>query len=83
MAGNGSDVMNCGYGHGFSVNEVVAVAKRVTEIDFPVEEPDRRPGDPPALTADSTRLRTLTGWFPRHDDLEFIIRTAWNWERNL
>jgi UDP-glucose 4-epimerase len=57
MAGNGSDVMNCGYGHGFSVNEVVAVAKRVTGTDFPVEETDRRPGDPPALTADSTKLK--------------------------
>ena len=82
MAGNGSDVMNCGYGHGFSVKEVVAAAKRVTGIDFPVLETDRRAGDPPALTADSTRIRALTGWSPRHDDLEFIIRTAWEWEKN-
>jgi UDP-glucose 4-epimerase len=75
--------MNCGYSHGFSVREVIQVARQVTGIDFPVEETDRRPGDPPALIADSTQLRTLTGWFPRHDDLEFIIRTAWNWERKL
>ena len=83
MDGKGPDVMNCGYSHGFSVREVIQVARQVTGIDFPVEETDRRPGDPPALTADSTQLRTLTGWFPRHDDLEFIIRTAWNWERKL
>lgn len=83
MNGKGPNVMNCGYGHGFSVREVIQVARRVTGVDFPVEETDRRPGDPPALTADSTRLRTLTGWLPRHDDLEFIIRTAWNWERKL
>ena len=78
-----SDIMNCGYGHGFSVKEVVGVAKRVTGIDFWVEETDCRPGDPPALTADSTRLKSLTGWTPRHEDLEFIVRTAWNWELKL
>jgi UDP-glucose 4-epimerase len=59
------------------------MAKKVTGIAFTAEETGRRTGDPPALVADSTKLRTLTGWFPRHDDLEFIIRTAWNWERKL
>jgi UDP-glucose 4-epimerase len=83
LAGNGSDVMNCGYGHGFSVKEVVAASKRVTGIDFPAEETDRRPGDPPALMADSARLRSKTGWAPRHDDLDFIIRTAWEWEKKI
>jgi UDP-glucose 4-epimerase len=75
-------VMNCGYGHGFSVKEVVAMTKKVTGIDFLAEETGRRAGDPPALVADSNKLRRLTGWTPRHDDLEFIIRTAWDWERN-
>jgi UDP-glucose 4-epimerase len=83
MAGNGSDVMNCGYGHGFSVKEVVAAAKRVTGIDFPVLETGRRAGDPPALIADSARLRNKTGWAPRHDDLDFIIQTAWEWEKKM
>jgi UDP-glucose 4-epimerase len=78
-----SDAMNCGYGHGFSVREVVDVAKKVTGVDFPVEYVGRRPGDPPALIADSTKLRRVTGWTPRHDDLEFIVRTAWEWERKL
>jgi len=77
----GTEVMNCGYGHGYSVREVVAAAQRVTGIAFAVEETDRRAGDPPALVADSGLLRRLTGWRPRHDDLEFIIRTAWDWER--
>jgi UDP-glucose 4-epimerase len=76
-----SDIMNCGYGHGFSVREVVDVVKKVTGVDFPVQEMGRRAGDPPALIADSSKLRSLTGWVPRHDDLEFIVKTAWDWER--
>ncbi len=77
----GTMVMNCGYGHGYSVREVVSAVRKVTGVDFAVEETGRRPGDPPSLVADSRLLRRLTGWQPRHDDLEFIIRTAWNWER--
>jgi UDP-glucose 4-epimerase len=78
-----SDIMNCGYGHGFSVREVVAAAKKVTGINFTVEEAPRRAGDPPQLVADSTKLRSMTGWQPLYDDLEFIIRTAWEWELKL
>jgi UDP-glucose 4-epimerase len=76
-----TEIMNCGYGHGYSVREVVEAAKRVTGIDFRTEETGRRAGDPPALIADSGLLRRLTGWQPHHDDLDFIIRTAWDWER--
>jgi len=76
-----SDVMNCGYGHGFSVKEVVEAVKRVTGIDFPVEETDRGAGDPPELVADSTKLQKRTGWEPQDDDLDFIIETAWKWEK--
>jgi UDP-glucose 4-epimerase len=78
-----SEIMNCGYGHGFSVREVIDVAKKVTGVDFKVEYTDRRAGDTPALIADSTKLRQLTGWTPRHDDLKFIVRTAWEWEKRL
>ncbi|MBM4312649.1 MAG: UDP-glucose 4-epimerase GalE [Deltaproteobacteria bacterium] len=78
-----TEIMNCGYGHGYSVREVVDMAKKVTGVAFSVEEAGRRAGDPPALVADSSLLRRLTGWQPRHDDLEFIIRTAWSWERTL
>jgi UDP-glucose 4-epimerase len=78
-----SEVMNCGYGRGFSVRQVVEAAKKVTGIDFAVVETDRRAGDPPELVAYSTRLQVKTGWEPRHDDLDHIIRTAWDWERKL
>jgi UDP-glucose 4-epimerase len=76
-----SDVMNCGYGHGFSVLDVISAAKKVTGVDFPVELAARRPGDPPELVADSSKLKRLTGWTPLHDDLPFIIETAWKWEQ--
>jgi UDP-glucose 4-epimerase len=76
-----SAILNCGYGQGYSVREVVTAAKKVTGIDFPVEEADRRAGDPPALVADNSKLLKLTGWIPRYNDLEYIIRTAWEWER--
>ncbi len=79
----GSDVMNCGYGHGFSVLDVINVAKKVTGVDFPVELAGRRPGDPPELVADSSRLKSLTGWAPLYDDLSFIIDTAWKWEQKI
>jgi len=78
-----SDVMNCGYGHGFSVRDVVRIAKKITGADFAVEETGRRAGDAPEVVADSSKLRRLTGWQPRHDDLEYIIQTAWNWEQKL
>ena len=78
----GASVMNCGYGHGFSVREVIDAVRRVTGKPFEVQETARRQGDPPVLVADSTRLRNLTGWAPRYDDLDFIVKTAWDWERN-
>jgi UDP-glucose 4-epimerase len=77
----GSEIFNCGYGHGYSVREVIGAAKKVTGVDFPVVESGRRDGDPPALVAGSDKIRALLGWTPRHDDLEYIIRTAWDWEK--
>lgn len=79
--GGPSRVFNCGYGRGYSVREVVEMAKKVTGIAFPVREAERRAGDPPALVADSTRIRSELGWRPSGDDLEFIIRSAWEWEQ--
>jgi UDP-glucose 4-epimerase len=81
--GGGSKIYNCGYGHGYSVKEVVDKVKDVTGIDFPVCCVARRPGDPPALVADASNLRRALGWTPQHDDLEYIIRTAWEWEKKL
>ncbi|GAB4489880.1 MAG: UDP-glucose 4-epimerase GalE [Thermodesulfovibrionales bacterium] len=81
--GGGGATFNCGYGHGYSVREVVREVKRVTGRDFPVREIGRRPGDPPELVADSSRIRQELGWTPRYDDLGYIIRTAWEWEKKL
>lgn len=82
LEGGESVVLNCGYGHGYSVREVVEAVKRVTGKDFPVEETSRREGDPPVLVAKAERIRTLLGFNPRYNDIEYIIRTAWNWELN-
>jgi UDP-glucose 4-epimerase len=81
LAGGGNGVYNCGYGHGFSVREVLAAVRRVTGIDFPVIEAPRREGDPPLLVADNRRIVEELGWRPRHDDLDYIIATAWTWEK--
>jgi UDP-glucose 4-epimerase len=83
LADGSSAVCNCGYGCGFSVREVVAMAKLVTGIDFSVEEVARREGDPAELVAGNTRALQLLGWRPRHNDLAFILRTAWAWEQKL
>jgi UDP-glucose 4-epimerase len=81
--GGGSAIYNCGYGHGASVHEVVNRVKYVTGIDFPVCYADRRPGDPPALVANASKIRKELGWTPKHDDLDYIIRTAWEWEKKI
>ena len=82
LAGGGAPgIMNCGYGHGSSVLEVIEAVKRVSGVDFPVTLDERRPGDPPALTAESGLIREVLGWTPRHDDLDFIVHTALEWER--
>jgi UDP-glucose 4-epimerase len=82
-SGHESRVFNCGYGHGYSVREVVEKVKQVTGVDFRLNETARRPGDPPVLIADSSRIRSELGWRPAHDDLEYIIKTAWEWEKKL
>lgn len=76
-----SDVFNCGYGHGYSVREVIDAAKRVTGVDFPVEEVGRREGDPPALIARNEKITRTLGWKPKYDNLDYIIKTAWDWEK--
>ncbi len=82
LSGGESDVFNCGYGHGYSVKEIVDTAKKVTGVDFTVVESERRPGDPPVLVADSSKLKRKLGWLPEFDDIEYIIETAWKWELN-
>lgn len=83
LSGGASGVFNCGYGHGYSVAEVIKTVKEVSGVDFPVKIGPRRAGDPPALVADSSRLRSTFSWKPRLDDLSLIVRHALEWERRL
>ncbi len=80
--GGGSHALNCGYGRGYSVRDVIGALNRVGGRALPVVEAGRRPGDPVELVADSTRLRRLLGWQPRFDDLDLIVRHALDWERH-
>ncbi|CAD7288766.1 UDP-glucose 4-epimerase GalE [Campylobacter suis] len=80
---NKSEIFNVGYGRGFSVKEVIDVAKRVSGVNFNVENQPRRDGDPAILIANSTKLRNLTDWTPKFDDLDLIIKTALEWERKI
>lgn len=81
VAGGENQVLNCGYGHGYSVREVLDRVREVSGTRLPVEEVGRRPGDPPALVADSTRIRRVLGWEPVYDDLKIIVAHALAWER--
>ena len=82
-SGGESTVLNCGYGEGFSVLEVVDAVKRVSGVDFPVRTVERRPGDPPALVAGAGRIRVRLGWKPRRNDLDTIVSHALSWEKHL
>ena len=81
--GAGSVTLNCGYGRGASVREVIDTVKAVSGVDFEVREADRRPGDPAAIVAGADRLKTQLGWTPKHDDLREIVACAWEWEQAL
>ena len=76
-------VMNCGYGHGSSVREVIQAIERAAGHALPVRLSPRRPGDPPSLVADASLIRATLGWKPAHDDLDAIVRDAYGWEQRL
>jgi UDP-glucose 4-epimerase len=78
-----SQILNCGYGHGYSVREVLDMVQRVHGSPLNIIEQGRRAGDPPALIAGANRVREVLGWTPRYDDLEEIVRSSLNWERHL
>jgi UDP-glucose 4-epimerase len=79
--GRPSLTLNCGYGRGFSVLEVIDTVKRIAGIDFKVVESGRRAGDPARIVADGTRIRSLLGFTPQFDDLATIVDHALKWER--
>jgi len=82
-AGGRSATLNCGYGHGFSVLEVIDTVKRISGVDFRVDRAGRRAGDPAQIVAQSDRARELLGWQPQFDDLATIVTHALAWERKL
>jgi UDP-glucose 4-epimerase len=75
--------LNCGYGRGFSVLEVIEAMRHESGNDFPVELVGRRPGDPAEIVASAERMRTMLGWRPQWDDLSLIVRHALAWERKM
>ena len=81
--GGASTTMNCGYGRGFSVREVIETVKTVSGVDFKVVEEPRRAGDPAAYVARADKVRQVLGWKPGHEDLTEIVDAALNWERYL
>ena len=84
LAGGGeSQVLNCGYGKGHSVREILTVARAVSGVNFPIEEAPRRAGDPPSLVADARRIGKVLGWQPRHADIRVICESAIRWEKRL
>lgn len=84
LRGGGDPVtLNCGYGRGFSVREVIEAVSRVAGRPVPARPAARRPGDPPEVVADPSRLKRLFSWVPKYENLDDIIASAYRWERSL
>lgn len=81
--GGESIAMNCGYGHGFSVLEVIETVKRVSGVNFEVRMADRRPGDPAVLISSPDLIRKTLPWRPQFENLDIIVEHALRWERKL
>ena len=81
--GGESTTLNCGYGHGYSVREVLETVEMVNGAPLNISEEPRRAGDPPELVAVADRVRSVLGWTPQYDDLETIVRTSLEWERRI
>lgn len=78
-----SQILNCGYGQGYSVREVIEKVKEISGVDFTVIEAERRAGDPACVIAANDRITKVLGWKPRFNDLDTIVRTALAWEKKL
>lgn len=81
--GGDSTTLNCGYGHGDSVREVLNTVERINAKPLVIREEARRAGDPPILIARAQRIREVLGWEPRHDNLDVIVQTSLDWEKKL
>lgn len=82
-AGGESTLMNCGYGHGYSVREVLDAVERVNGAPIRIVEKERRAGDPPSLIAAVDKIHNTLSWQPKYDDLDVIVRTSIEWEKTL
>jgi UDP-glucose 4-epimerase len=82
-AGGASMTANCGYGHGYSVREVLASVEKIAGVKLDIREEPRRAGDPPALVAKADKVRQILGWKPKLDDIDVIVRTSLDWEKRL
>jgi UDP-glucose 4-epimerase len=84
LEGNGaSQILNCGYGQGYSVRQVIEKVKEVSGVDFTVIEAERRAGDPACVISAADRITKILNWQPRYNDLDLIVRTALAWEQQL
>ena len=83
QSGAASSTYNCGYGHGYSVREIISAVERVAGRKIPIREVARRPGDPPMLIANASRIRETLKWRPEYDDLGLIVSSAFAWESGL
>lgn len=81
-SGHKTDAFNVGPGIGYSNNEVVAMVKKISGVDFPVKYGARRPGDANELVADPAKIKNELNWQPKYSDLEIIVKTAWDWHKN-
>ncbi|MCX6164078.1 MAG: UDP-glucose 4-epimerase GalE, partial [Ignavibacteriae bacterium] len=77
---NDSDILNAGYGRGYSVKEVIETMKSVTGTNFQVDNASRRAGDAAALISNNTKIKTKMNWIPKYDDLALICQSAFEWE---
>ena len=78
-----SEIINCGYGKGFSVKDVLAVVNKINDKPITIKKGERRAGDSSMLVSDVSKLNNLLNWQPKHNDLSFIIKTAIDWEKKL
>lgn len=76
-----SQILNCGYGKGYSVKEVLLKIKEISGIDFTIIEAPRRQGDPACVVASANKIREVIGWQPQHDSLNEIVSSALAWEK--
>jgi UDP-glucose 4-epimerase len=81
--GGKSTTLNCGYGHGYSVRDVLAAVERANGAPLNITEEPRRAGDPPELVAVAKKIRSVLGWTPRYDDLDTIVTTSLAWEYKI